>query len=194
MDYQPSLTQTMNPLYKAISVLLFTSVAFNAIIAWRILYNTSIPFDGPLPSEIPLPVKHAALEFNFGQHYHITNDAEWASLLPTHSGRVRLGAANEQFDVGMYSDLACLDTIRRAFLLLRDGARQPFVEAEACLGQIRQAITCNSDLTLEPSVLVCNAKDECAPAASGNHLAHRCRNWAQVREFVEDNQASWGIS
>ncbi|KAF8190965.1 hypothetical protein K438DRAFT_1831049 [Mycena galopus ATCC 62051] len=143
---------------------------------------------------MPLSVEHAAFVFDFGRHYNITADAEWSSLLPPHSGRVRLGGTNEELDVGLYSDLGCLDTIRRAFILLRDGIRQPFAEAEACLGQIRQAIMCNSDLTLEPAYLVCDAQDICAPAATGDNLAHRCRNWAQVREFVEYNQASWGMS
>ncbi|KAJ6476100.1 hypothetical protein C8R45DRAFT_370142 [Mycena sanguinolenta] len=140
---------------------------------------------------MPLPVEHAVLDFNFAKHYNITDDAEWATLLPPHSGRVRLGMAQEEFDVGLFSDLACLENIRRAFLLLREGVREPFPEAEACLGQMRQSIMCNSDLTLEPAYLVCDAEDKCAPAASGDHVPHRCRNWVQVREFVEDNQASW---
>ncbi|KAJ7225113.1 hypothetical protein B0H12DRAFT_1030619, partial [Mycena haematopus] len=60
-----------------------------------------------------------------------------------------------------------------------------------CLGQTRHAISiCNSDFTLEPS-LVCDAREKCAPAATGDRVAHECRNWVQVRKFVEDNQASW---
>ncbi|KAJ6559926.1 hypothetical protein B0H19DRAFT_945162 [Mycena capillaripes] len=143
---------------------------------------------------MPLPVEHAVLDFIFGKHYNITDDAEWATLLPPHSGRVRLGMPHEEFNVGLFSDLACLENIRRAFLLLREGAHEPFAEAEACLGQMRQAIMCNSDLTLEPAYLVCEGEDKCAPAATGDHIAHRCRNWVQVREFVQDNQMSWDIS
>ncbi|KAF8190960.1 hypothetical protein K438DRAFT_2018415 [Mycena galopus ATCC 62051] len=184
----------MIPLHKAISVLLFVSVALNAVTVWRILDTTPLNFDSPLALEMPLLVEPAAFVFDFGKHYNIAADEEWASLIPPHKGHVRLGVSRQEFDVGLYSDLACLDTIRRAFILLRNGAHQPFAEAEACLGQIRQAIMCNSDLTLEPASLVCDANDSCAPAATGNHLAHRCRNWAQVREFVRDNQASWEIS
>lgn len=150
-------------------------------------------FDAPLASEAPLAVQHAALEFAFGKHYNITADAEWDTLLPPHGAQITL--ESEEFDVGLFSDLGCLQTIRHAFLLLRNGATgESFAAAEACLGQIRQAIMCNSDLTLEPAYLVCDAEEKCAPAATGDHVAHRCRNWAQVREFVEENQASREIS
>ncbi|KAJ7264755.1 hypothetical protein C8J57DRAFT_1069776 [Mycena rebaudengoi] len=142
---------------------------------------------------MPFPVKLAVLDFNFGKHYNITDNDEWATLVPPHNGRIKLGIPPEEFDVGLYSDLTCLDTIRRAFLRLRDGAREQFVEAETCLGQMRQAIMCNSDLTLEPAYLVCDAQDNCTTAATGNHVPHQCRNWVQVREFVEVNQASWGV-
>ncbi|KAJ7227603.1 hypothetical protein B0H12DRAFT_1030340 [Mycena haematopus] len=143
---------------------------------------------------MPLAVEHAVLDFNFGKHYNITDDAEWATLLPPHNGRIKLGTPPEEFDVGLFSDLACLETIRRAFLQLRAGARKPFAEAEVCLGQTRQAIMCNSDLTLEPAYLVCESREKCAPAATGDQVAHQCRNWAQVRKYVEDNQASWDTS
>ncbi|KAJ6483143.1 hypothetical protein C8R45DRAFT_830520 [Mycena sanguinolenta] len=142
---------------------------------------------------MPLQVEHAVLDFIFEKHYNITDNAEWATLLPPHNGRVRVGILEQEFNVGMFSDLGCLENIRRAFLLLREGTRDPLLEvgAEACLGQMRQAIMCNSDLTLEPAYLVCNAEDKCAPAATGDHVAHRCRNWVQVRQFVQNNQLSW---
>ncbi|KAJ7696863.1 hypothetical protein B0H14DRAFT_3039899 [Mycena olivaceomarginata] len=180
----------MIPLHKAISFLLVASVALNVLTAWRILSprRAGPAFDAPLASEAPL----ANSPSETLQH-HITADAEWDTLLPPHGAQITLGS--EEFDVGLFSDLGCLQTIRDAFLLLRNGATgESFAAAEACLGQIRQAIMCNSDLTLEPAYLVCDAEEKCAPAATGDHVAHRCRNWAQVREFVEENQASREIS
>ncbi|KAJ7806424.1 hypothetical protein B0H14DRAFT_2875704 [Mycena olivaceomarginata] len=165
----------MIPLHKAISFLLVASVALNVLTAWRILSprRAGPAFDAPLASEAPLAVQHAALEFAFGKHYNITADAEWDTLLPPHGAQITLGS--EEFDVGLFSDLGCLQTIRHAFLLLRNGATgESFAAAEACL--------------------VCDAEEKCAPAATGDHVAHRCRNWAQVREFVEENQASREIS
>ncbi|KAF7357318.1 hypothetical protein MSAN_01327400 [Mycena sanguinolenta] len=134
----------MTSLHNAISILLVTSLALNALTVWRILRTPPIAFDVPFASEMPLPVEHAVLHFNFAKHYNITDDAEWATLLPANNGRIKLGVAQEEFDVGLFSDLACLENIRRAFLLLRDGAREPVPEAEACLGQMRQSIMCNA--------------------------------------------------
>ncbi|KAJ6632227.1 hypothetical protein B0H10DRAFT_1723479, partial [Mycena sp. CBHHK59/15] len=139
---------------------------------------------------LPMSVGLATLEFIFGPYYNIANANEWATLLPPNQGRVRLGSAQQEFDIAMYTDLQCLDTVRAAFVQMRDGASVPSVAAEECLGQIRQAILCTADITLEPTTIACRG-GECAPAASGEHVDHRCRNWVQVREFVEKNQATW---
>jgi len=149
--------------------------------------------DAPLASELPLSVEPAILEFISEQHYHIENDSEWATLVPAHGARVRLGASpREEWDVALFSDLACLDVVRRAFLQMRDGAIAASPAAETCLGQLRQAIVCTADTTLEPARIVCDEAGHCGGAASGE-TAHRCRNWAQVREFVEANQATWAV-
>ncbi|KAJ7225114.1 hypothetical protein B0H12DRAFT_1240693 [Mycena haematopus] len=68
-------------------------------------------FDALIASEKALAVEHAVLEFNFGKHYNITDDAEWATLLPPHKGRVKLGIPPEEFDVGLFGYLACLEPI-----------------------------------------------------------------------------------
>ncbi|KAJ7487018.1 hypothetical protein FB451DRAFT_775893 [Mycena latifolia] len=144
-----------------------------------------------LPSELPLTVDNAVLEFVFGQHYNIENDTDWATLTPPHYGRVKLG--EQEFDVGMYSDMECLDTIRAAYVAMRGGAQLRSEAAEMCLGQIRQAILCTADPTLERTTIMC--KDGVCPldgaVATGNHVDHKCRDWTQVRAFVEDNQAAW---
>ncbi|KAJ7654238.1 hypothetical protein B0H17DRAFT_886955, partial [Mycena rosella] len=142
---------------------------------------------------LPISLGTATLEFLFGKHYNIANDADWATLVPSNHGRVRLGAAQEEFDVAMYTDLECLDTIRAAYVVMRDGARVRSEAAEACLGQIRQAILCTADTTLEPADVIC--KDGKCPASSavatGEFVDHKCRDWTQVRDFVESNQAAW---
>ncbi|KAJ7203062.1 hypothetical protein GGX14DRAFT_369707, partial [Mycena pura] len=141
---------------------------------------------------LPLSVEPAILEFISEERYHIENDTEWATLVPAHRARVRLGAPPQELGVALFSDLACLDVVRRAFLQMRSGAIAASPAAEACLGQLRQAIVCTADSTLEPARIVCEDVGRCGGAASGE-TAHRCRNWAQVREFVEANQATWAI-
>ncbi|KAJ7881918.1 hypothetical protein B0H13DRAFT_930899 [Mycena leptocephala] len=188
----------MSTFFLAIALLLCMSATLNVVTIFR-LRQTSSAYasldNGPLPSELPLTVRAATLEFIFGKHYNIVNDAEWATLIPPNRGRVRLGAGQEEFDVAMYTDLQCLDTIRAAYVSMRDGARVPSPAAEACLGHMRQAILCTADITLEPAHVVC--KDGQCPlssaVATGQFVNHRCRDWVQVREYVEANQATWGI-
>lgn len=149
----------------------------------------------PLASELPISLDTVALMFQFGKHYDISKDAEWATLIPSNRGRVRLGSPQQEFDIALYSDLQCLDTIRAAFVQMRDGSSIRSPEAEHCLGIIRQAILCTGDITLEPATLVCNGEEGCTNAeATGDNVDHRCRNWVQVREFVEENQARWNDS
>jgi hypothetical protein len=156
----------------------------------------SASFDNkPLRTELPLTVGPATLEFIFGQHYNIANEAEWATLVPANHGRVRLGADLQEFDVAMYTDLQCLATIRAAYASMRDGARVASPAAEACLGQIRQAILCTADITLEPTTPECD-EEKCplsSAAASGQFVDHKCRDWVQVRNYLEDNQKMWGV-
>ncbi|KAJ7901281.1 hypothetical protein B0H13DRAFT_1622141, partial [Mycena leptocephala] len=141
---------------------------------------------------LPLTIGVATLEFIFGQHYNIADEAEWATLIPANHSRVRLGADLQEFDVAMYTDLQCLATIRGAYASMGDGARVASPAAEACLGQIGQAILCTADITLEPTTPECD-REKCAAAASGQFLDHKCRDWVQVRNYVEDNQKMWSV-
>ncbi|KAJ6632223.1 hypothetical protein B0H10DRAFT_1937891 [Mycena sp. CBHHK59/15] len=183
----------MSTLFLAVATLLCISATLNGItmLHLRNTYraNSSLE-EWPLASELPISIGPATLEFIFGKHYNIADEAEWATLIPPNQGRVKLGHPRQEFDIAMYSDLRCLDTIRAAYVKMRDGASIPSPAAEECLGQIRQAILCTADITLEPTKFVCHG-EKCAPVASGEYLDHKCRNWVQVREFVEENQVTW---
>jgi hypothetical protein len=112
------------------------------------LRSTASFDDRALPSELPLSVGAATIEFIFGKHYNIANPAEWATLIPPNQGRVTLG--EQEFDVAMYTDLQCLDTIRAAYVQMRDGSSVRSEAAEACLGHLRQAILCTADIRWSP--------------------------------------------
>ncbi|KAJ3776388.1 hypothetical protein FB446DRAFT_307696 [Lentinula raphanica] len=161
----------------------------------------------PLASELPVTLNPVVLNFLFAQHYDITNDIEWATLIPDRGTHVHLPLPlhhpSQEFEVALYHDLHCLDVIRSVFVSMRDGSRAHSPEAEQCLRTIRQAILCTADVTLEPAELVCYDDDESdggyeeeekewctnvGPEASGNNVDHRCRDWVQVREFVQKNQ------
>ncbi|KAJ6590668.1 hypothetical protein DFH09DRAFT_976151, partial [Mycena vulgaris] len=182
----------MTPLQQVLLVLLAASAALNAITLLRVFVALRPIDEPPLASELPLSVRPAVLKFVFGEHYHYENDTEWATLVPPHHGHVKLGSSQLEFGVAMYSDLQCLDTVRQSIVQMRDGSTAPSRVTEDCLGQLRQAIDCTADITLEPAFVVCDGDGKCGAGASGDYVDHKCRNWAQVREFVEQNQATWG--
>ncbi len=148
--------------------------------------------------EFPERINDAVLRFEFG-NYSITSDDEWASLFPPHGGQVILDGS--KYDVSLYLQLKCLDTVRVAFVTLRDGfnggslphaiASVDFKETEYCLDVLRQTVICVADITLEPGEVVVLPDGSTDMAATGNHVEHICKDWVQVREFVEKNQESW---
>lgn len=151
------------------------------------------PADTPFTFELPVTVEHAVLQFKAADgHYDLFNDLNWAALVPAHQGRVKLGSPQQEFEVGLFSDLACLDTARRTLKKMRDGSREASAVAERCFGQLRQVIECMANITLEPAIIGCDEAGACGPGASGDKVDHRCRNWVQVWKFVEENQAAWG--
>ncbi|KAJ7242467.1 hypothetical protein C8J57DRAFT_1142485 [Mycena rebaudengoi] len=187
----------MTPLHTSISALLLASIALNALTLLHIFYASGSPplnhADTPFTSELPVAVEHAVLQFKAADgHYDLFDDLNWAALVHAHQGRVRLGSPQQEFEVGLFSDLACLDTARRALTKMRDGSREASAAAERCFGQLRQVIECMADIALEPAEIGCDEVGACGPGASGDKVDHRCRNWVQVRKFVDENQAAWG--
>ncbi|CAK5266175.1 unnamed protein product [Mycena citricolor] len=177
------------------------SLMFN-VLSYRQLnlpFASDLELGAQLPlNELPLLVRPAALQFSLiADKYRIADDAAWASLIPS-DGRIRSPSAaapdQKYFTVGLYSDLHCLNLLRTAYLAHKDkhesGMRFP-VDALApqCVSQLRQALTCAADLTLDPTTSICEPDGTCDPAAAGHLVVHKCRDWAQVREFVEMNQA-----
>ncbi|CAK5283742.1 unnamed protein product [Mycena citricolor] len=192
---------------KATTTLLFlSSLALNAILYFKMSPPRRSISASSGPGELPLasPHTHTALEFDLGaHHYNITDAGSWTSLVPAYGGHIWLRpnagsparSGENEYAVGLFSDLRCLDVIRAAFVSLRDASGPSVISAEqevdvdGCLGQIRQAIRCASDITIEPTVLECDEQlGICDSGASGDHVVHQCRDWVQVRQFVERHQ------
>ncbi|KAK0190440.1 hypothetical protein F5146DRAFT_1000469 [Armillaria mellea] len=148
--------------------------------------------------EFPERINDAVLRFDFG-NYSITSDDEWASLFPPRGGQVLLDGI--KYDISLYLQLKCLDTVRVAFVTLRDVFNSgsathaidsvDFKETEYCLDVLRQTVICIADITLEPGEVVVLPDGSTDMAATGNHVEHICKDWVQVRKFVEKNQESW---
>lgn len=56
-----------------------------------------------------------------------------------------------------------------------------------CLNFLRQAILCNSDITLDP---LFDDRDGTIVGTDGLGVTHICRDWSQVYAYVTENQRS----
>ncbi|KAF7312836.1 hypothetical protein MKEN_00967500 [Mycena kentingensis (nom. inval.)] len=153
-----------------------------------IFSNESLPpQNGTYPAVLPLDVDEAAMMFVTPDFYALNASLHWASLIPCGHGWVRLGEAREPFAVSMYHQIHCLNGIRSA-LLSPPSERTPHGDGHMnhCFNYLRQLLVCRADTTLEPTQII--RKDgKVFAAASGEGVVHKCRDWTQIRRFVEDN-------
>lgn len=56
-----------------------------------------------------------------------------------------------------------------------------------CLTYLRQLVLCSADTTLERAFEAKNVDGRITRAAYGMDITHQCRDWTQVRKYVEDN-------
>jgi hypothetical protein len=126
-----------------------------------------------------------ALEVVDSNRYGMHDDNDWASVIPVGHGFVKLG---DYYAVSMYHQIHCLNSFRKMFNG-RNASRfeHDSMHALHCLSYLRQMVLCNADATLEPTFTGRNVDGRQTTAAYGTGVTHQCRNWVQVREFVEGN-------
>ncbi|KIJ30117.1 hypothetical protein M422DRAFT_268370 [Sphaerobolus stellatus SS14] len=182
--------------YLLIPSLLLTS-AINGLFMWNIhkalaRRNSISDYTTP-PLVYPMPetwnTQEVALSFQ-NDVSPITSDEDWAALFPPNQGKVRLDAfPRQEFIIGMYQQLHCLDIVRVAFLQLHATPSQTkvanFTESDHCIEQLFQTILCHADVTLEPAMLVDDGGGELVPATGGIGVDHRCRDWSEIRNQVK---------
>ncbi|KAJ8697009.1 hypothetical protein PTI98_006823 [Pleurotus ostreatus] len=118
----------------------------------------------------------------FGLNAH-NSSVEWNSLLPAGGGIVFMGDNGTPYDVSMWHQLRCLNSIRRTLI----GEADDYKHAEHCFHYLRQAILCSADLTLEPlppnSTQIPSYQEAQAP---GPAIVHTCKNWRQIYHSTEE--------
>ncbi|KAJ7187311.1 hypothetical protein C8R46DRAFT_287819 [Mycena filopes] len=191
----PSRTQLLSLL-----VLLTTlSTALNVALYHRVLqasHKLSGPqrhnFEFTSPRELPGYFRPAVLTFaapaTDALHYPLTSDAAWASTVAPKRGFVRLGPAGAPTALATYHQLHCVNGIRFAYVAARDGLfrsaearRGAFGHVNHCFDLLRQGVLCRADTTLT----------RVGAEGEGGATTRRCRDWAQVRAFVDENHAFW---
>ncbi|KAJ7274750.1 hypothetical protein C8J57DRAFT_1312680 [Mycena rebaudengoi] len=119
--------------------------------------------------------------------FAINDDAKWATIVPHRRGFIRLGPDGVPFSIAIYHQLHCMNTVRFAYRVARDGLFKSahnrdvaFVHANHCFDLLRQTLLCKADATLLP-----------LRSSNETTVARRCGNPAQIMDFVHKNQAFW---
>jgi hypothetical protein len=145
------------------------------------------------PSELQIGVRHAVMWFKDTDRYALNATADWESVLPPGNGWVKLGSEDRPFSISMYHQLHCLNGIRNALSLTINDAAAAQVRSHTnhCFNYMRQLLLCKADTTLEPAETVQLPDGTVAAFASGLMVGHICRDWTEVREFIELNTQGW---
>ncbi|KAJ7440291.1 hypothetical protein B0H11DRAFT_1827955 [Mycena galericulata] len=191
----PSRSSGVMPILVTLTVI---STLFNIALLRRVVeasHELSGPWKHDLdypyePSEVPGYFRAAAMTFEAPDtQYPLDDDHIWASTVPPKRGFVRLGPGGTPHAISVYHQAHCVNGIRFAYVASRDGL---FKTAEAraaafghvnhCFDVLRQSLMCKADTTLMP---VGVSSNQTAP------VTRRCRDWAQLRDFVDSNHAFW---
>ncbi|KAK7045125.1 hypothetical protein R3P38DRAFT_2766657 [Favolaschia claudopus] len=141
--------------------------------------------------ELPIRPRPAAMKIEATEHYGLEADEDWVSLMPSRRGFgfVRLGERRLPLEPSIYHQLHCLSSLRQLVVHGVSNDTETYWHIQHCLNSLRQAILCNADTTLEPSFMYQLSDHTSKPASSGMGVIHTCKDWTQIRSFVEDNQA-----
>ncbi|KAA1474021.1 hypothetical protein DENSPDRAFT_308479 [Dentipellis sp. KUC8613] len=137
------------------------------------------PLTWPIPEPGPVMV---AVEPTV--HYQMNGTEasdQWNAMIPN-NGMIYLGEHSRPFSIAMVHQLRCVDILRTATAHAQgwDDATHPPELVRHCLNYLRQAVLCQSDVTLD-SVLG-------NPAHAYSDTA-QCRDWDVVYREMLRNQA-----
>lgn len=153
--------------------------------------DASVAYDSKGNSrQLPLSVENAVMIFSDENHLDINAGAHWMSTIPRGNGWVLLGPNKTAYAVAMYHQLHCLNIMRYDLTVSKAGIaadQTTLNHAHHCYNYLRQSILCKADGTLEPSRQIVLSDGRIGSAASGSGVTHVCRNWAQIRRYMEDN-------
>ncbi|PCH39112.1 hypothetical protein WOLCODRAFT_84993 [Wolfiporia cocos MD-104 SS10] len=115
-------------------------------------------------------------------------DSDWENLLPSGDGFIYLPSDGEHYLLSHYHQLHCLRAIR-TYVLARDNLTESaIVHVDHCLIYLRQMALCSADVTLEPaSHRQMTTDGRVVNTVTGVGITHRCKDWEQVRNYVEQN-------
>ncbi|KAI0684494.1 hypothetical protein BC835DRAFT_635479 [Cytidiella melzeri] len=160
---------------------------------------------------LPVHLKETVLEVEWldDEVYGLYADDDWKSLFPGDAGFVSLGTPPTQsekqsftsswdqnvFGISFYHQLHCLDVFRYSYVAAKAHAISPHVNETGldhhmnhCLNYMRQMVLCASDTTLLHTTELSPTNPRGRYGATVIGSLHRCRDWTQLRKFVEQHQ------
>ncbi|KAK7434200.1 hypothetical protein VKT23_020330 [Stygiomarasmius scandens] len=152
--------------------------------------------DGDWPQELMLPngpMREIQTAFNdtpeFVDIFSPDAHVHWESILPPGGrGYIKLGGHKELFGISFYHQLHCLVRLRAVFA----GEDEDMGHVKHCFNYLRQAITCNADITLEPGRTIHSegpdGKME-SMVVGGYDVQHQCRDATPVWNYLNEKWA-----
>ncbi|KAI0362155.1 hypothetical protein OH77DRAFT_1432824 [Trametes cingulata] len=158
----------------------------------RYLHDGAAPVQRTLGNltEVPIVLGPAALTTL--KSHRLGLYANGSSLMPPGYGFIYDPIRQEHLFVAHYHQLHCLHALRTLFLKrdnLTEGQRG---HVDHCFMYLHQALLCNVDTTLEPATHKQKTADgKVVNAVTGFDVTHRCKDWGQLRTYMEENYAEW---
>lgn len=152
------------------------------------------------PSSLPIRIRPAALIIQDTERYPLNSSKDWETLTPMTGGggfiRMPMGdGRHSYFAVSMYHQIHCLTAMRRYFDDILSGkniTELNIVHSTHCLSYLGQNFLCAADTSLEPTHPERrSSSSKLTYVAVEEGVVHRCRDWTQVRSWVESNHALW---
>ncbi|CAL1697311.1 unnamed protein product [Somion occarium] len=143
--------------------------------------------------QFPITLRDVALTTSKSSRLGLQSSAEdMRHLLPPGDGFVYLPDRDEHYIVSHYHQLHCLRSLR-AYFINRDQLDEGDIgHVDHCLIYLRQMVLCNVDLTLEPaSHRQLTPDGRLTNAVTGVGITHRCKDWSQARQYMEENYEQW---
>lgn len=122
------------------------------------------------------------------------NSSDWDAVLPKGDGFIYRPEDGQHYLVSTYHHLHCLRSFRtylRMAMVTKEDYNYTSPEVghvHHCLIYFRQMVLCNSDVTLEPASHRQMTPDgKVVDTVTGIGITHRCMDWEQVWNYMEDN-------
>ncbi|KAF9653883.1 hypothetical protein BDM02DRAFT_3086407 [Thelephora ganbajun] len=157
--------------------------------------------------EFPISLPEVALVTEQSENFGLntTFDAQWSNLTPKQTmGFVFHPRTKKFYSVAFYHQMHCLNALRK-YIAKGNNLTLSYAvitHTEHCLDYLREALSCHSDITLEP-VREVRVDENGAPAKEGSTgvhvtkvamgwgVTHRCRDWGSLRGYMIQNWNDW---